>query len=290
MVVGSWDAAGIIDKVLIYALSLMSAGSSIFLFVFSRYIQESERRSIVRMTCGLAALALVVTVLRVPIIAGALGGDMASMWDMSLLQFVLQSSEGHAVALRSVGLALIFSLSADLSAARIAGLVGSLLVAVSFAFTGHSVELGFLPRLLVAVHLVGVSYWVGAFYPLRGLTRGADLRRIATIMKRFGDIALFVVGALILAGALLLWIVLETPLALFASDYGRLLAVKLLFVVGLLSLAAANKLILTPALLTGDISASARLRISIDAELALGAIILTVTAVLTTVSGPPALD
>jgi copper resistance protein D len=59
---------------------------------------------------------------------------------------------------------------------------------------------------------------------------------------------------------------------------------------GLLSLAATNKFILTPALLAGDFSAFGRLRKSIDAELALVAIILTATAVLTTLSGPPVLQ
>jgi copper resistance protein D len=211
------------------------------------------------------------------------------MQDMSLLQFVLQSTEGHAAALRILGLALVVCLGAGHPIGVIAALLGSLLVAVSFVVTGHSTELGLIARLLVAVHLLGVSFWIGAFYPLRSVTRASDLRRIAKIMKRFGDIAMFAVGALVLSGALLLWIVLGTPLALLESDYGRLLAIKLFMVIALLSLAAANKLILTPALLADNESASARLRISIDAELAVALLILTLTSVLTTVSGPPAL-
>jgi putative copper export protein len=144
--------------------------------------------------------------------------------------------------------------------------------------------------MLVAAHLVGASYWIGGFYPLKVLTREPDLLRIALIMKRFGDLALIAVGILLVAGGVLLWILLETPAALFTTDYGRLFAIKLLLVTSLLSLAAVNKLILTPALLRGDISAPSRLRTSINAELGFAALILLVTAVFTTVSGPPALE
>jgi putative copper export protein len=83
---------------------------------------------------------------------------------------------------------------------------------------------------------------------------------------------------------------LETPLAFFESAYGRIVAIKLLLVAGLLSLAAVNKLRLTPALLRGDSSALLRLRTSITAELVLAGLIVLVTAVFTTVTGPPALE
>jgi len=109
-------------------------------------------------------------------------------------------------------------------------------------------------------------------------------------MKRFGELALYVVGALIAAGVVLLWILIGSPLALFDSAYGRLVAIKLLIVAGLLSLTAVNKLLLTPALLRGDVSALRRLRRSITIELALAGLILIVTAVFTTVTGPPALE
>ena len=292
MEISSWDAAAIIAKVLTYAFSLSSAGGPLFLLVFSRHLQEDERLSIVRSTSLLAGLALVLTALRLPILAGTMGGDLASMSDSSLLQFAFQSSEGTAALLRIAGLVLIFALVIGRSWAVGIATFGACLVAMSFAFTGHSfsIEHGILPQVLVAAHLLGVSYWVGAFYPLRMLTRGSDLPRIALIMKRFGEIAAFVVGALIVAGVLLLWILLETPWAILESSYGRLVALKLLLVMGLLSMAAMNKLILTPALVAGDASAMRRLRQSINAELALAGAVLVVTATFTTVTGPPVLE
>lgn len=292
MEISSWDAAAIIAKVLTYAFSLTSAGGALFLLVFSRHLHEDERLRIVRSTCLLAGFALVLTALRLPILAGSMGGDLASMSDSSLLQFAFQSSEGSAARLRSAGLVLILLL--PLLRSRTLGIasIGAGLVAVSFAFTGHSVSLddAVLPRLLVAGHLLGVSYWLGALYPLRLLTWSSDIPRIAHVMKQFGDIALAAVGGLIAAGALLLWFLLETPLALFENTYGRLVALKLLFVAGLLCLAAVNKLSLTPSLLAGDAAVLRRLRLSIGVEIALAAVILAVTAAFTTIAGPPALE
>ena len=62
---------------------------------------------------------------------------------------------------------------------------------------------------------------------------------------------------------------------------------KLALVAGLLTLAALNKLRLTPAVAAGDPAAVTRLRWSIAGEATLAAAILIVTATFTTVVGPP---
>lgn len=292
MDLGSWEAAAIAAKALTYAFSLAASGGAIFVLLFGRQLRTNERARIVRVTSGLALAAIVLTALRLPIIAGTLGGDLSSMTDVSLLQFAMESSEGEAALVRAAGLVLILLLASSSAAAAVPAALGAILVPVSFAFTGHSLSLerGFLPQVLVAIHLIGVSYWLGAFYPLRQVAYRSDLPNVALITKRFGDIALYVVGTLIATGVVLLWILLETPLALFDSAYGRLLAIKLLLVAGLLSLAAVNKLVLAPALMRGERSALPRLRNSISAELAVAGLILVVTATFTTVAGPPALE
>ena len=289
---GSWEAAGIVAKALTYALSLTAAGAAIFIVAFSRLLHTDERGHIATVSRGLALAAALFTALRLPIIAGTLGGELPSMWDWSLLQFVFQSSEGYAAQVRVAGLLLILVLGDRSSGASALAVIGAVLVSASFAFTGHSLSLeqGLFPQVLLTIHLIGVSYWLGAFYPLRYLTNRSDLPSVAVIMKRFAEIALFVVGALIAAGFVLLWILLESPLALFDSAYGRAVAIKLLFVVVLLGLAAINKFRLAPALFRGDVSALTRLRTSITAELALAGLILAVTATFTTITGPPALE
>jgi putative copper resistance protein D len=288
----SWEAAAIAAKALTYTFGLSAAGGAIFVLLFSPLLRAEERARIVRVTVSLAVAAIIFTALRLPILAATLGGDMSSMADMSLLRFALESSEGQSALVRTSGLIFVLALAAPSFAGSVIATLGAIVVAASFAFTGHSLSLerGVLPQALVTVHLLGISYWLGAFYPLRSIAYRSDPPGVARIMKRFGDIAVYVVAVLFAAGFVLLWIFLESPLALFESDYGRALAIKLLFVAGLLGLATVNRFVLTPALLHGDISALPRLRNSITVELLLAALILVMTAGLTTVTGPPALE
>jgi len=288
----SFEAAAIAAKALTYAFSLSAAGGAIFVLLFSPLLRAEERAQIVRVTAGFAVAAIIVTALRLPIIAATLGGDLFSMMDWPLLQFAIESSEGQAALVRAGGLAVILILAVSSSPVSVVAALGAILVAASFALTGHSLSLerGLIPQALVAIHLLGISYWIGAFYPLRLIAYRSDPPGVALITKRFGDIAVYVVAVLMIAGFALLWIMLESPLALFESDYGRALAIKLLFVAGLLGLATVNRYVLTPALLRGDISALPRLRNSITVEMLLAGLVLVVTAGLTTVTGPPALE
>jgi putative copper resistance protein D len=66
-----------------------------------------------------------------------------------------------------------------------------------------------------------------------------------------------------------------------------MMAIKLLMVAALLSIAALNKLYLTPGLLRGQARAFVQFRRAVQAEMVLGALILLITATFTTVTGPP---
>jgi putative copper export protein len=77
---------------------------------------------------------------------------------------------------------------------------------------------------------------------------------------------------------------------LWTDDYGRLVLTKVLLVCCLLALAALNHLRLTPRLFAYDTGALRALKRSILAELAVAGCVLVVTAAMTTLAGPPALD
>jgi putative copper export protein len=288
----SFDAAAVAAKALTYAFSFSAAGGAVFILVFGSLLRSDERAQTAKACAALAVFAIVLTAVRLPIIAATLGGDFLSMMDLPLLQFAIESTEGQAAGVRVAGLVLILLLLIPSYVTVVIAALGAVLVSASFAFTGHSLSLdrGLLPQALVALHLLAVSFWLGAFLPLRALTYRLDPPGVAVITKRFGETALYVVGVLLVAGFVLLWIMLRTPLGLLDSDYGRAVTVKLLFVAGLLGLAAVNKLVLTPALSRGDMSALFRLRNSITTEMALAGAVLVVTAMFTTIVGPPALD
>jgi putative copper export protein len=93
---------------------------------------------------------------------------------------------------------------------------------------------------------------------------------------------------LVVAGGLLAWLLIGSLQALWTTDYAMLVVFKLVFVAGLLALAARNKLKLTPRVQAGDPNALTALRASVRVEIAAVVAILTVTAMVTTLTAPPA--
>jgi putative copper export protein len=144
--------------------------------------------------------------------------------------------------------------------------------------------------LLLGVHLLGVAFWLGALAPLEAVARAGDLSCTAAAAARFGAAAVVIVAVLIAAAATLLWLLLGGFGEIWGSTYGRWITLKLAFVAGLLGVAAYNKLRLTPRLRAGDAGAGRSLRAAIRLEMLLSVLALAVTATLTTVAGPPALD
>jgi putative copper export protein len=118
----------------------------------------------------------------------------------------------------------------------------------------------------------------------------APLPGVAAVVRRFGAAALAVVALLLAAGAGLLCQLLRGVGELWSDAYGRFVLTKLVLVVCLLSLAAFNRLRLTPRLWAADGGALRALRRSIRAEVAVAGGVLVVTAALTTLSGPAALE
>ena len=291
MSVGIWDAAVIAAKTITYAATLGAAGAVFFLKVCGALIASIATSRIRYLVLCMALLSVFGGAAQILASAASMSGDAAGMLDGSLVGMVWQAGAGRANAIRALGL-LLAALAVWSDRTSWLACLGAAAAATSFAWTGHARSLNpsVLPMLLLSLHLVGVAFWLGALAPLRLVARDGDLPRIAATAARFGAAAVFVVGALIVAGATLLWMLLGDPTALWASAYGRWVILKLALVAGILGLAAFNKLRLTPRLLAGDRRAVRGLRDTIRFELLLGGVILAVTATFTTMTGPPALD
>jgi len=161
------------------------------------------------------------------------------------------------------------------------------MASTSFAWVGHiHASPNLLPSLVLSLHLVCAAFWLGALAPLLIVAHQGD-SQIAMVAARFGKLALALVGILLLAGAGILWTLIASAAAFWCSAYGEMMAIKLLTVALLLSIAAANKLYLTPRLLNRDAGATRLLRRSILAEILCGTLILFITAAFTTITGPP---
>ena len=287
MGIGAWDVSLIAAKTATYGATLGAVGACWSLLYLHHFLAEQQRRKIARLVTGLSVLALGTSALQIMLSAASMGGDAAGAFDGSLLTLVWQAGAGRATLLRVAGLTLAVAFALCNRMAWLA-VLGGTLAAASFAWTGHARALGPAAMILHGVHLLAAAFWLGALAPL--LIVAADGPRLGRAAARFGRLALWMVGALITAGLVLLGLLLGRLDALWSGDYGRMVIVKLALVAVLLGFAAFNKLRLTPRLAAGDVAAVGQMRRSIIAELILAGFILTVTAAFTTLTGPPALD
>jgi putative copper resistance protein D len=199
-----------------------------------------------------------------------------------------------AVALRGFGFAeptqLNWRQAATITLA--AALVGTLALA-GHAGAGSGIE-GNVHLASDILHLVAASAWVGALVPLAVLLGAArrnednaslSVAREATL--RFSTLGVVSVGTLVATGIVNSWVLAGSVPALIGTAYGRLLLVKVALFLAMLSIAAVNRLRLTPDLVQ-DLDVSARqnalrqLRNNSLLEATVSAVILVIVGVLGT--------
>jgi putative copper export protein len=215
-------------------------------------------------------------------------------FDASLVRsMVIDTSWGAAwlIQIAAAGVALI-----GLALARRGAVVawtlaaaGAVGVAASAALSGHAAAVPRATALAVladAAHVLGAGGWLGTLLLVTVVALPAALRldagergpAAAAAVNAFSPIALTCAGLVALTGVASAWMHLGGVSALWGTSYGRTLLVKL----AVLSLVAATAFYnwrrVRPAL--GDETGARRVRRSSAAELAVGALVLAVTAVL----------
>lgn len=287
MEASGWDIGVIAFKALSYASTLGAAGLLFFVLYAQELLAEAERTLFARVSAALAMIAAVASTVKVLLLAASMSGELSGMTDPSNLTMLWDAGERTATGMRVISLLLSCTvLIKTPRSIRNAALAGAL-AAVSFAGIGHAhAAAAQLPAmLLVCLHLLGAAFWVGALWPLSHLARRRAQNLQAVVLK-FSQLAMLLVGILVVAGIALLSLLLKDAAELWMSDYGRMMLAKLSLVALLLGAAAYNKFKLTPRLAQGDEGAAQSLRRSIKLEVVLVAGILLTTAAFTTVSGP----
>jgi putative copper export protein len=290
-----WLVIATIIKAITYGATFTASGGVIFCNLFSNQLSKSEAKTIRRFTIIVTWIAILTSILRILVTNIILSGEFSAAFDLALARMVLESNEGVATGLRLVSLIAILSLSSDKFYDKFESvlLFAATLAATSYSLVGHAGEvsmkygLGLFPQGLLLLHLIAVAFWVGALWPLRMLTKSNDRFRVAKIMHDFGGIAVIFVSVLIVAGVILIWLLLGKLDLLWTTEYGQLMLIKLATFGLLLLMAAINKLLITPKLLsTNNKSEMEILRNSINLEITLVGLILLVTASFTTLVGP----
>jgi putative copper export protein len=140
-------------------------------------------------------------------------------------------------------------------------------------------------------HVIAAGGWVGGLLVVLAAGIPAALaggsgraRRTAALINAFSPVAIVCAGTLVATGVFAAWLHVGSFGALVQSGYGQLLLLKLAAFLAVAGFGAWNFLRLKPRLTTT--SAVITMRRSAASEIALGAIVLLVTAVLVATSPP----
>ena len=283
--IDGWAIVAIIAKAVGYGAALLAMGGPLFVLVFRS--SSNDVRQLARKVAVIAALiGLAVLALRFGIRAARISGmGLSGAVDPMMLGFVWDSPLGAAAIWRGAGELLVVALLIRGIVGLLAGLIGALLIAVSYTFVGHSLgDPRWLLASLLTLHLLAAAFWIGALLPLRhavGQPEGARL------LHRFGNVASLTVALLVVVGLIFAWLMTGSFSNLLSTAYGKTLLAKLGVVSGLMALAALNKWRFVPALASGTPAAVPHLRRSIQIEAIAVLLILMATATLTSITTPP---
>ena len=284
----AWAVAAIVAKAIGYGAALLAMGGALYLAVFSE--DRAGASAVARLTAAIALAGLLVLALRFGLRAARISGmGLDGATDPMMLGLVWDSPLGQAAIWRIAGFALIVLVLLPgvlgRKLGRASSVVGAVVVAASYAQVGHSLgDPRWAMASLLILHLLAVAFWVGALIPL---WRIADRPGGADVLHRFGTLAAWIVGLLVVVGLIYAWLLSGSPAALLGTAYGALLLSKVALVGLLLGLAALNKLRLVPAIAQHRAQAPSALRRSIAFEGATVAFILFATATMTSVTVPP---
>jgi putative copper export protein/methionine-rich copper-binding protein CopC len=302
---GAFDAespAYVAIRWLQFTALLLVIGAVAFRFAVLRFLRERHPADSALATnarigaarvglWGAAALALT-AVLRLYAQSYAFHGASGAL-DPSLVGTMLaRTLWGWGWLLQVVG--VVLALVGFLQARRGAGgwavaAAGTLLLSMTPALSGHAAAVPGITVVSIAadtLHVIGAGGWLGSLLVLVGIGVPVALRlaeqdrgpAIADLVNAFSPTALIFAGLAGATGLFAAWTHLGSVSALWQTDYGRTLLVKLAVLSVVAGTGAYNWLKVRPAL--GDVEGGRRIRRSGSVELAVGVVVLLVTAVL----------
>ena len=168
------------------------------------------------------------------------------------------------------------------------GALGYALVLASYWFDGHTVSKGpwVVHALVNFAHLGAGAVWGGGVFAMTTIVwmrrRRSERLGVAEMVVRFSSIATVSLAAVIVAGLVMAWMILDAPADLFGTDWGRVLVAKTALVAVAVGLGAFNHFRLRPALerRPDDPHLASELRVTLSAESAVFVAIVVLTAIL----------
>ena len=298
----SWELASLLAKLLLYIGAFSIAGGSLCAWLYS-----NQSRSALFSNFSYVFVGTVVgfhgAILGFLVQVGLINDSgIGGMFDWGMISILLDTSQGDATLLRLLAFMLagvssiVFLKKLQVSnitpASRLIRMLYAMqaaaLVAIAYSQTmlGHVSVLSPIAKASIVLHFIAFALWIGCCYPFLQLSRVLEFGTLQRSLRQFGNHAIGILLVLLIAGVLMLWELLGSPWELIDSEYGLAMLAKLTLVLGILGIAATNKLIIVPRLLSSQ--SATRLQVSLRYEIALAMLILLVTSYLSTVVGPAA--
>jgi putative copper export protein len=144
------------------------------------------------------------------------------------------------------------------------------------SFQGHAGAHGAMPALMDWLHLVAVAAWLGSLTQYASLPDDLSARTAVRLRR----VATTAVALIVPTGVYATILHVPDVEQLFRSAYGQTLLAKIGFAAALIGIGAANHFRHVPALIGGEKDAARRLHRAAALELAVGAAILLLSALL----------
>ncbi|WP_084721374.1 copper resistance CopC/CopD family protein [Skermanella aerolata] len=247
----AWRWTVVTLRWLLYASLIFGVGGAIALALIKAPASiMGPARKIALRACGCAAVLLVPYHLFAT--AALLGATGFAVLMPGTWWLMVSGPRAWTLAATAAGLAaIIWQLSK--AGNKLVTAAGAIVVALGFTLTGHtaSAEPAALVRSALILHILTGAFWLGSLPLLLLAARRLTAPEAKTVLGRFAIVAGPAVLVLLACGGLMTWVQTDGDLtALWTSDYGVRLSVKVLLVLGLLAVAAVNRAKLTPSLAT----------------------------------------
>ncbi|MGQ0816004.1 MAG: copper resistance CopC/CopD family protein [Gemmatimonadota bacterium] len=243
-----------------------------------------------------AALAILSNLLRLWLQSGSIHGPERMFQSDLLFALILKGGWGRAWLAQTLA-AVAFIVAAairteDRSDSWLTALPIAVVAASASAFTGHAAavqQLAIVPIVDDAIHIMAASAWLGTravllFAAMPRVVRADDgFVKLAKLVNIFSPLALTMAIITVFTGTVSALVQLHAISDLWATPYGRILALKIGVVLLAITIGAYNWRIVKPSL--GTEVAAADLKRSARTEVMMAVLILVLTAVL--VATPP---
>jgi putative copper export protein len=162
---------------------------------------------------------------------------------------------GTVWSMRAIALALLLLLAGGSSrAARTAACALALGIALTTSLVAHAADQGdlSLTALIDWLHVAAAGAWTGGLFCLAGLVlrdaRGWPPACLAALLRRFSILAGWCLAVVVASGIYNACVQLGSPHALWTTTYGAILTAKVLLVLAVAGLGAANRFVVLPRL------------------------------------------